>query len=92
MIQTGLGVTKFVPTGWNPLPGIQLTPRALLETDRFGYHRNVLFDGDMQWFGKGWLHSIKDRNSRIYAQAAFEASQKNQKPPNTNTLPQAKWG
>jgi hypothetical protein len=92
MIQTGLGVTKFVPTGWNPLPGIQLTPRALLETDRFGYHRNVLFDGDMQWFGKGWLHSIKDRNSRIYAQAAFEASQKNQKPPDTNTLPQAKWG
>jgi hypothetical protein len=48
--------------------------------------------GDSQWFGKHWLQSIKDKNAKIYADAAYAAIMNGQKPPDTDTLRQATWG
>lgn len=66
-IKTGIGVTRFVATGNKGLPGLQVTPNLAFETDRQGYHQNLLFDGDVQFFGKGWRNSIADRLERTVA-------------------------
>src|ERR1035437_10488460 len=64
MIQAGAGLTRLITTPWPCLPGIQITPRLAFETDRKGHHQNLLFDGDIQFFGKGWLYSVKDRDRK----------------------------
>lgn len=68
LIHVGMGLTRYVQLkNAQAFPGIQLTPQIAFETDREGHHQNLIFDGDLQVFGRGWLNSIKDRNYREVA-------------------------
>ncbi|MGA9773125.1 MAG: hypothetical protein WBV94_29110 [Blastocatellia bacterium] len=67
-IKVGLGITKFYRfRNIGALKGLQFTPRAGFETNRNGHNRNLLFDGNSQWFFSGLLNSIKDKNFRTFA-------------------------
>jgi hypothetical protein len=87
MIKAGAGVTKF----WSAAH-VQLTPQVQFETDREGHHQNLLFDGDVQYFGHGWLNSIKDKNQRKLAAASLQNLIAGKKIPSADTIPSATWG
>ena len=61
MLKGGVGVTRFFPSWYS-----EFEPTIQYETDRHGAHRNLLFDGENQIFGKGWRHSIAQRNFDEY--------------------------
>jgi hypothetical protein len=61
MLKFGLGTTRFFPSSF-----LEFEPSLQYETDRHGAHRNLLFDGEAQIFGKGWRHSIAQRNFDEY--------------------------
>jgi hypothetical protein len=60
-LKGGGGVTRFFPSWYT-----EFEPTIQFETDRHGAHRNLLFDGEAQIFGKGWRHSIAQRNFDEY--------------------------
>ena len=60
-LKFGLGTTRFFPSSF-----LEFAPSLQYETDRHGAHRNLLFDGEAQIFGKGWRHSIAQRNFDEY--------------------------
>jgi hypothetical protein len=60
-LKGGVGVTRFFPSLF-----LEFEPTIQYETDRHGAHRNLLFDGEAQIFGKGWRHSIAQRNFDEY--------------------------
>jgi hypothetical protein len=62
MIKLGFGVTRYYSRS-----RIEFEPLLQYETDRHGSHRNLLFDGEAQYFGKNWRRSIAQRNYDEYA-------------------------
>jgi hypothetical protein len=85
LIDAGLGVTRFVRS-WST----EFVPAVKYETDRHGQHRNLLFDGEVQYFGKGWRQTIAEKNYERYAALVVKGGPDAPKSP--DDLPPAKWG
>jgi hypothetical protein len=62
MIKAGSGLTRYYARS-----KIEFEPLLQYETDRHGSHRNLLFDGEAQYFGRNWRRSIAQRNFDEYS-------------------------
>ena len=61
MIKVGAGLS-----GYFAGPRVKLDPVLQYETDRHGNHRNLLFDGEAQYFGRRWRRSIAQQDFDEY--------------------------
>jgi hypothetical protein len=61
MLKFGIGTTHYFPTLY-----IEFHPSLQFETDRHWNHRNLLFDGEAQVFGRHWRQSVAQRNYDEY--------------------------
>ena len=92
MIKAGLGVTKYMASNSGALRGARITPQLSFETDRTGKHQNMLFDGDIQFFGKGWRNTIQTKNEQKFAAAADNAVKAGKKAPDPDSIEKATTG
>ncbi len=79
MIKVGGGITHyFYKAATEFEPGFQY------ETDRHGQHRNFLFDGNAQFFPKGWRRTIAEKNYEDYAKLVLSGKGAQIKPSEVN--------
>jgi hypothetical protein len=62
MIKAGGGLTRYFPS-WST----EFEPSLQFETDRHGAHRNLIFDGKAQYFGRGWRQTIAEKTYEKFA-------------------------
>jgi hypothetical protein len=61
MIKLGAGLSRYFAG-----PRVKFDPALQYETDRHGNHRNLLFNGEAQYFGRWWRRSIAQRDFDEY--------------------------
>lgn len=87
MIKAGGGLTRF-------FAGVstEVEPSLQYETDRHGQHRNLLFDGQAQYFGKRWRQTIAEKTFERYSDLVLNPAPGIPAPKSVNEIPSAKWG